>query len=82
MLEFAARLLGILYAPWFTIPYIIVEAQEESVTSYEWPDGTVHNKPWHHTNTQMQQLADLRYKQRWKDEAVDMTIIDKINRHC
>jgi hypothetical protein len=79
MLQIAAKLLGIIYAPWFTIPYIIVEAQEESVTSYEWPDGSIRDKPWSAKDTQMQQLADLRYKQRWKDDAVDMSIIHKIN---
>lgn len=81
MFQFAIRLLGIIHAPWFTIPYLIVEAQEESVTFYQWPDGSVHKKPWKVTDTKMQALADLEYKRQWGDEAVDMTMIKKINRY-
>jgi hypothetical protein len=81
MLNLAIKVLGLLYAPWFTLAYLLVEAQEESNTRYQWPDGSIHKKPWTVDDQQMQELADFHYKQRWKDEAIDMSAIDRINRH-
>lgn len=77
-MQIIIRILGVIFFPFFTIPYLIVEWEEESNTRYIWPDGTTHRQPWPRGNTRLQALADAQYKQRWKDEAVDMTAINNI----
>lgn len=72
------RILGVIFFPFFTIPYLIIEWEEESNTRYIWPDGTRHRRPWSPSNSRMQELADQEYKRRWGDEAVDMTVIYNI----
>lgn len=77
-------ILGLLYLPWFTVTYLLVNTLERVSGSllYEWPDGSRKPYPWSpDSNPKGLDLLEAKSKRRWGDEYVDMSKIRQINRY-